>query len=371
MSFGSFRFGEFRLDIHDRRLERGGAPARLSGRYFDALALLVRENGKLVTKERFLDEVWRGMPVTDEALTQCIRTLRKQLGDDASRPRFIETAPKQGYRFIAPVERCDESSGELAAAPGAPSSTLTDQWRRFLFLGGAGAVGGGLAGFVGGLIYGFVGASDEMQSGIGAASMLLVLGCLTLVIGLIGGAGVAFGIAAGSFGRTRLSPWSILGGAAGGLLVGAVTKLLTTDAFSLLLGQSPGDVTGAPEGAVLGAAVGLGAWLALQDAALSISRGKIYAALCGAAAGGMITVAGGRLLGGSLDLVSKRFTSSRLPLEAIGGLLGERGFGRVSQGVTGALEGMLFAAGVVGAMLMARRFLDKGTTARLAGAGSR
>ena len=47
------------------------------------------------------------MPVTDEALTQCIKTLRRQLGDDASRPRFIETVPKHGYRFIAPVEALD------------------------------------------------------------------------------------------------------------------------------------------------------------------------------------------------------------------------------------------------------------------------
>ena len=50
-----------------------------------------------------MGEVWRGIPVTDEALTQCIRTLRKQLGDDAARPRFIETVPKNGYRFVAPV----------------------------------------------------------------------------------------------------------------------------------------------------------------------------------------------------------------------------------------------------------------------------
>jgi hypothetical protein len=186
---------------------------------------------------------------------------------------------------------------------------------------------------------------------------------LTLVIGLVGGAGVAFGIAAGSFGRTRMSPRSILGGAAGGLLVGAVVKLLAIDAFSLLFGQSPGDVTGAPEGAVLGAAVGLGAWLALRGAPLSLLRGKMYAGFAGAAAGGAITLAGGRLMGGSLDLLSDRFPSSRLPLDAISPLLGERGFGPVSQGVTGALEGMLFAAGVVGAMLMARRFLDRGTAA--------
>ena len=68
----------------------------LSSRYFDALALLVREAGTLVTKDGFLNEVWRGIPVTDEALTQCIKSLRRALGDDAGRPRFIETVPTHG-----------------------------------------------------------------------------------------------------------------------------------------------------------------------------------------------------------------------------------------------------------------------------------
>ena len=99
----SLRFANFELDAADRQLKRGGEAVELNGRYFDALALLASEPGRLVTKDRFLDEVWRGVPVTDEALTQCIKTLRRQLGDDAARPRFIETVPKHGYRFIAPV----------------------------------------------------------------------------------------------------------------------------------------------------------------------------------------------------------------------------------------------------------------------------
>src|SRR5688500_14225217 len=104
MTSGRFRFEGFELDPGDRRLTRGGAPVELSARYLDALLLLARESGRLVTKDRFHEEVWRGIPVTDEALTQCITTLRRRLGDEASRPRFIETVPKHGYRFIAPVE---------------------------------------------------------------------------------------------------------------------------------------------------------------------------------------------------------------------------------------------------------------------------
>ena len=96
MAPGCFRFGPFLLDADDRRLTRDGAPVELNARYLDALALLVRERGKLVSKDRFLDEVWRGVPVTDEALTQCIRTIRRQLGDDAANPRFIETVKWRG-----------------------------------------------------------------------------------------------------------------------------------------------------------------------------------------------------------------------------------------------------------------------------------
>ena len=81
----SIRFEGFELDPADRQLRRDGEPVELNGRYFDALALMVREAGRLVTKDRFMGEVWRGVPVTDEALTQCIRTLRRQLLDDFAR----------------------------------------------------------------------------------------------------------------------------------------------------------------------------------------------------------------------------------------------------------------------------------------------
>src|ERR687893_1502851 len=114
MVSSGFRFDRFVLDPSDRQLRRDEAPVELNARYLDALALLVGEAGKLVSKDRFMEEVWRGVPVTDEALTQCIKTLRRQLGDDAARPRFIETVPKHGYRFIAPVEWTD---GEPAPSP--------------------------------------------------------------------------------------------------------------------------------------------------------------------------------------------------------------------------------------------------------------
>lgn len=250
MSSGSFRFERFTLDSQNRQLRLDGAAVELNARYLDALVLLVREQGNLVSKERFLEEVWRGVPVTDEALTQCIKTLRRQLGDDAASPRFIETVPKHGYRFVAPIEWVDGG-----AAPAGPVS----DWPRFAMIGVAGAIGGAAAGAIGGLLYGFVGAA---QSEPGAASMLLVLVALSALIGSLGGAGVGSGVATADLMTGRLGPWSIFGGAAGGLLVGAFVKLLGLDVFNLLFGQSPGDITGGGEGALLGAAVGFAVWFA-------------------------------------------------------------------------------------------------------------
>ncbi len=120
-----------------------------------------------------------------------------------------------------------------------------------------------------------------------------------------------------------------LGGAAGGLVVGAVVKLAGLDAFDLLFGQAPRDITGAGEGLLLGASVGL--------------------------AGAVIPLLGGRLMGGSLDLLARQFPGSRLSLDAIEGLSGESGFGPISQIVTASAEGALFSACLAGGMLLAQR----------------
>jgi len=136
--------------------------------------------------------------------------------------------------------------------------------------------------------------------------------------------------------------------------VGAVVKLLGLDAFNLLLGQTPGDITGPFEGVLLGGAVGLGAWLGSRGSG-SLRRSIVPAGLFGGGAGILIPLLGGRLMGGSLDSLARHFPGSRLHLDQIGNLLGESGFGTISQSVTGGLEGALFGACVVGAMLLALR----------------
>jgi DNA-binding winged helix-turn-helix (wHTH) protein len=318
MKSDSLRFGRFTLQVSRRRLHCDGAVVDVSSRYFDALVLLATNAGALVSKDQFMDDVWRGVPVTDEALTQCIRSLRRVLGDDAARPMFIETVPKHGYRFIAPVER----DVGPAATTSVAAATTTD-WATFWALGGAGVVGGGLAG---------------------------------LLVALLGAAGVSFGIAA--VGLWNSGRWSAImtGGAVGGFLIGGIVKLLGLDAFNLVLGQSPTQMTGALEGAVIGASVGLGLWLGrrqMRDMPLRFAI--LPAAVFGALSGAGIVMAGGRLLGGSIYELARLLPQSRLRFDQIGGFFGEAGFGPISQIVTAGLEGMLFAAGVTAAILLAQR----------------
>ena len=349
-----FAFHGFVLDTKERRLVAGGDAVELNARYLDALALLVRDCGKLIPKDQFLDEVWRGVPVTDEALTQCIKTLRRKLGDDASRPRFIETVPKHGYRFIAPVEIIDSGDDPVRLPVKSPL-----RWREFIATLFAGIAGGGVAGIVGGLIYGFAAASDPIQAGPGAISILLVLLAVTVLVALIGASGVSVGIAIGRFARPGSAAWTIVGGAAGGLLVGAFGKLLGLDAFTLLVGRSPGNITGAGEGALIGAAVGLAAAFALRSR--STTHAAAVAAACGAAAGAFIWLLGGRLMLGSLELLISGFPNSRLKLDELSQPFASTGLNQLAHLIDSVAEVGLFAAGVVGAMALARRRIEEET----------
>ncbi|MEO5961944.1 MAG: transcriptional regulator [Thermomonas sp.] len=349
-----YHFEDFTLDPVERQLRRGGELLEVNGRYFDALALMIGDAGKLVSKDRFLEQAWNGIPVTEEALTQCIRTLRKQLGDSATNPRFIETIPKHGYRFIAPVVTFDAEVKPPASALARETEVATAgwSWRQTLLLAAAGITGAGISGVLGGLFYGFAGASQPLAPGMGAASMLLVMVSLTIVAAVAGGAGVSLGIAASALLPGRRWRWAIAGGALGGLLVGAMAKLLGLDAFNLLLGRSPGDITGGAEGLLLGGAVGFGIWFGGRNGGSPWTRRSVAAAaVAGAITGMVIPVLGGRMLGGSLDLLAHSFPNSRLRLDQIGVLLGEPGFGPISQAATGALEGALFGACIVGAMV--------------------
>lgn len=346
----SFAFDRFVLDTADRRLQSPDGPVEVNGRYFDALALLVAHQGKLVSKDHFLSEVWRGVPVTDEALTQCIKTLRRELGDNASSPRFIETVPKHGYRFIAPVRRVDGTSAK------APTSGDPARWWEITLTGLAGTLGGIAAGVIGGLIYGFLGALQPAQGGVGALSTMVVILCITVVVGIMGAAGVSFPIGAAALLQAKRH-WLLVSGAAGGLVVGAAVKLVGLDAFTLLVGRAPRGITGAMEGLLLGTGVGMSAWLAFPRG--SLGKAAAIAVPLGAISGMSATLLGGHLLLGSLVLLEGEFKGSRLRVDRIGALFGEGTFGPVTQLMTSALEGALFCGCVVVAMTYAQKRLGQ------------
>lgn len=99
-----YRFGPFRFDAAAYRLFAGDEPVPLSPKVLDLLRLLASRPSQLVTKEDILRELWPGVAVTDNAVTQVVSELRQALGDRSASPSYVQTVPRRGYRFIAPVQ---------------------------------------------------------------------------------------------------------------------------------------------------------------------------------------------------------------------------------------------------------------------------
>jgi len=108
------RFGDFELDLRAGQLNRHGIPLKVQPQPAKVLALLVSRAGEVVTREELVKQVWGSDTFVDfeQGLNFAIRQIRTALGDDADQPRFVETLPKRGYRFIAAVqaERAEEPS---------------------------------------------------------------------------------------------------------------------------------------------------------------------------------------------------------------------------------------------------------------------
>jgi DNA-binding winged helix-turn-helix (wHTH) protein/tetratricopeptide (TPR) repeat protein len=109
----SYRFGPFTVDATSYRLLRGTEVIPLSPKIIDLLLYLVARQSALVGKDELFAALWPDVAVTDNALTQAVSELRQALGDDSSKPTYIQTVARRGYRFIAPVE-------SLAAMPTSP-----------------------------------------------------------------------------------------------------------------------------------------------------------------------------------------------------------------------------------------------------------
>ena len=102
-TYNVYEFNGFRLEGTQRRLLYQGQPVPLKGKILDLLLLLVEKRGQLVVKEDLMREIWSDSIVEENNITVSMSMLRKALGEDRSSPQFIETVPRQGYRFIAEV----------------------------------------------------------------------------------------------------------------------------------------------------------------------------------------------------------------------------------------------------------------------------
>jgi DNA-binding winged helix-turn-helix (wHTH) protein/tetratricopeptide (TPR) repeat protein len=100
----SYRFGPFTVDAGSYRLLRGGEVIPLSPKIIDLLLYLVARQSALVPKDELFAALWPDVAVTDNALTQAVSELRQALGDEASKPTYIQTVARRGYRFVASVE---------------------------------------------------------------------------------------------------------------------------------------------------------------------------------------------------------------------------------------------------------------------------
>lgn len=98
-----FHFGPFVLDGKNFQLEKSGQPVTITPRAFDVLVLLLSDPQNVVEKQQIFDAVWKDTFVTDNALTKIVKEIRQALGDSAESPRYIETVPKRGYRFIGEI----------------------------------------------------------------------------------------------------------------------------------------------------------------------------------------------------------------------------------------------------------------------------
>jgi DNA-binding winged helix-turn-helix (wHTH) protein len=119
-----YRFGEFILSPRRRMLFRSGREQPLIPRYFDLLVFLIERRGEAVHRRDIFDRVWTDVIVSDSALSQAIRTIRRVLGDDSREPRFVRTVSRHGYQFVFADVVEEEDNGEWKGANAAPAAPV-------------------------------------------------------------------------------------------------------------------------------------------------------------------------------------------------------------------------------------------------------
>src|SRR6185369_15072591 len=122
-----YEFGNFVLDARSRILLNDGTTVRLTPKAFETLLVLIRNGVQVVDKDQLMKEVWPDTFVEEGSLSRNIYELRKALGDDSSEPRYIETIPKRGYKFLAPVKASVPAVPQLDPASFGGEATIIEK----------------------------------------------------------------------------------------------------------------------------------------------------------------------------------------------------------------------------------------------------
>lgn len=337
-----YRFSAFTLSPRQRLLIRDGQEVPLIPRYFDLLLLLIERRQEAVHRNEIFERVWTDVTVSDSALSQAVRTLRRTLGDEHKEPRFIRTVSRHGYQFVFPdvVEEADDLSSVTRAATATTPMAEVDARAGAHASAWTGAVlgstvAGVAAGGIGGLL---LSLAPESHAPLALAPVLAVIGggC-----GALGSTGVAAGV---SMAEARLphagAAGAVVGAALGGAAVGLVVQWLSRWGLGALLGLdvAPG---GGLAGLLIGAAVGAAQASGVRE---RVPGTVVTAVLCGLA-GLVLTLAGSPLVGGTIHAIADAAEGSRATLAPLGRLVGEPDFGPLSSAILAFGEAATFGAG--------------------------
>src|SRR5271167_3320780 len=145
-SSARLRVGEFEVDLRCREVRRNGATITLQGRPCQILAELLQRPGEVVTREEIRQKLWPSDTFVDfeHGINTAVNKLRQALGDNAENPRFIETLPRVGYRFIAQVEMAEDNDARqglgvprLSTQHGTPPARYLQKRRHVAAVAGA------------------------------------------------------------------------------------------------------------------------------------------------------------------------------------------------------------------------------------------
>lgn len=120
-----YHFAQCELDLRLHQLRRGGTVVGVEPKVFDVLTYLLQHRDRMVSKDELLDKLWPGQVVSETALTRCITSMRKAVGDDRMRQEIIETHHGRGYRFVATVTEFVEIAPVRLSSDGRSSVRVT------------------------------------------------------------------------------------------------------------------------------------------------------------------------------------------------------------------------------------------------------